>query len=266
MVARHPLQVARALAGMPRLAMRARRARRAPGLEFHDGTNAFVMRSLGAAVADGIARAAERFGATRNDVLMAALIRALAGLKPPPAKGARRYEVAVASIVNIRSRLRRAGVAHVRPVPVVVPRRRIPIRRTRRLEDVVRAVHAESRDLRTRRRYLRSLIAIALSGIAWRVVRDERRDTIYAKHYPVWSGLTTLVVPGLWNALVPVGGARARRVPARRVDRSARADRRRRDVQRPRARARCILSARRGPAADVHAVVDRYVASLEALS
>ena len=202
LVARHPLQSIRAAAGVPRMAMRARHARRAPGLEIRDGGNAFLAASLGPAIADGVARAAERFGATRNDVLMGALIRALAGLKPPPAAGARRYEIGVASIVNIRSDVAppasrtfgqflasfRASYAN-------------PAHAT--LEDVVRAVHAESRELRTRRRYLRSLVAIAVSGIAWRVVRDERRDSLYAKHYPVWAGLTTLVVPGLWNALVP---------------------------------------------------------------
>jgi len=265
MVVRHPLQVAGALAGMPRMAMRARRARRAPGLEFHDGTNAFLMRSLAPGVAEGIARAAERFGATRNDVLMAALIRALAGLKPPPAKGARRHEVAVASIVNIRSDCA-APASRTFGQFLSSFRASYPDPANASLEDVVRAVHAESRDLRTRRRYLRSLIAIALSGLAWRVVRDERRDTIYSKHYPVWSGLTTLVVPGLWNALVPS----AERVP----------DGYRRGVSTGPPAPIVVAATFSGralelgvsfrpaavSAADVQAVVDRYVASLEALS
>jgi hypothetical protein len=265
MVARHPLQAARAAAGLPRLALRAQRGRRAPGLEIREGANAFLMRSLGADVADGIARTAKRLGATRNDVLMAALIRAIAGLKPPPKTGAHRYEIGVASIVNIRadcaapaSRTFGQFLSSFRAAyadPAAAP-----------LDDVVRAVHAESRDLRTRRLYLRSLCAIALSGIAWRAVRDERRDSIYAKHYPVWAGLTTLVVPGLWNALVP--------------DAPPLPDAYRRGVSTG-PLAPIVVAATFGgstlevgvsfrpaavPAADVTAAVDRYVASLEELA
>ena len=202
LVARHPLQSIRAAAAVPRLALHARRARRPPGMEIRDGTNAFLAESLGSAVAEAIGRTAERFGATRNDVVMAALIRAMAGLKPPPADGARRYEVAVASIVNIRSDCA-APASRTFGQFLASFRASCADPMHASLEDVVRAVHEESRDLRKRRRYLRSLVAIALSGLAWRVVRDERRDTLYAKHYPVWAGLTTLVVPGLWNALVP---------------------------------------------------------------
>jgi hypothetical protein len=38
-------------------------------------------------------------------------------------------------------------------------------------------------------------------------VSDERRDSLFAKHYPVWAGLTTLVIPGLWDAISPGAGA-----------------------------------------------------------
>jgi hypothetical protein len=265
MVARHPLQSARALAGLPALALRARRARRAPGLEVRDAANRLVLRSLGAPVVDGIARTAERLGATRNDVLMAALIRAVAPLKAPPAPGARRYEVGVASIVNIRADCAapaartfgqflssfRASYADPASAP---------------LDDVVRAVHAESRDLRTRRRYLRSLCAIAVSGLAWRVVRDDRRDSLYAKHYPVWAGLTTLVVPGLWNALAP--------------DAPPLPNAYRRGVSTGPLAPIVVAATFSGaslelgvsfrpaalPATDVLAAIDRYVASLEALA
>ncbi|MEO8484846.1 MAG: hypothetical protein ABI585_00770 [Betaproteobacteria bacterium] len=265
MVARHPLQVARALADMPRMALNARRARRPPGLEIPTGVNAFVMAQLGPAVAEGVARAAERFEATRNDVLMAALIRAVAGLKPPPSPGARRFEIAVASVINIRSDCA-APASQTFGQFLSSFRAAYPHPEEATLEAVVRAVHAESRDLRKRRRYLRSLIAIALSGIAWRVVRDARRDSIYGKHYPVWAGLTTLVVPGLWNALAP-GADRA-------------PDAYRRGVSTGPLAPIVVAATFTGsslelgvsfrpaavPAPDVHAVLARLVASLEALS
>jgi hypothetical protein len=265
LVVRHPLQAARAVAEVPGLALRARRSRRPPGLEIRERTNAFLMRSLGMPVADGVARAAERFGATRNDVLMAALIRALAGLKPPPAPGARRYEVGVASIVNIRADCA-APASRTFGQFLSSFRASYPHPLEASLEEVVRAVHAESRDLRTRRRYLRSLVAIALSGLAWRAVRDERRDTLFAKHYPVWAGITTLVVPGLWNALSAAAGA----MPAAY----------RRGVSTGPLAPIVVAATFSGsslelgvsfrpaavPVADVHAAVERYVESLKALT
>lgn len=205
LVARHPLRSAQAVAGVSRLAVRGRRARRPPGLEARDGRNAFVMASLDEATVGRIAAAAKRLGATRNDVLMAALMRAVAPLKPPPAPGARRMEIGVASIVNIRGDC--AG-----PPGAVFGQFLASFRAAYRdpaeadFDDVVRAVHAESRDLRSKRRYLRSLLAIALSGVAWRIVRDDMRDSLLPKHYPVWAGLTTLVVPGLWDAIASRAG------------------------------------------------------------
>lgn len=206
LVARHPVRAAQAVVGLPQLAARGKRARRAPGLAIRDGRNAFLMTRLDAATVDRIAAMATRCSATRNDVLMAALIHAVARLKAPPGPAARRYEIGVASIVNIRSDcagpvgsvfgqfLSSFRAAH--PHPWSAP-----------IEDVVRAVHAESRDVRGKRRYLRSLLALALSGLAWRIVRDDMRDSLFAKHYPVWAGVTSLVVPGAWSAIAPEAGS-----------------------------------------------------------
>jgi len=202
---RHPAQAVRAVAGLPRFALRARRARRPPGLEVRDATNAFLMASLDATAVGRIAEAAKRWGVSRNDLLMGALIRAVAGLKPPAAGGARRHEVAVASIVNIRGDCARpAGATFGQFLSSFRASHPDPVRAS--LEELAKAVNAESRDLRRRRRYLRSLVALAISGLAWRAVSDERRDSLFAKHYPVWAGLTTLVIPGLWDAIAPDAG------------------------------------------------------------
>ncbi len=263
--ARHPIQTLRAVAGLPRFALRARRARRPPGLDIRDASNAFLMASLDAAVVERIAHVAKRWGVSRNDVLMGALIRALAGLKPPAARHARRYEVAVASIVNIRSDC--AGPAGHTFGQFLSPfRASHPDPLHASVEEVVRAVNAENRDLRSRRRYLRSLVAVALSGFAWRVVSEERRDSLFAKHYPAWAGLTTLVVPGLWGAISAGAGA----MPSGY----------RRGVSTGPLAPIVVAATFTGtslelgvsfrpaavPAADVRAVLDRYVASLEELS
>ena len=105
-----------------------------------------------------------------------------------------------------------------------------------------------------------------MSGLAWRAVDDSRRDSLFAKHYPVWAGLTTLVVPGLWNAIAPEAGA----MPSGY----------RRGVSTGPLAPIVVAATFTGtslelgvsfrpaavPAADVRAVLDRYVASLEELS
>lgn len=205
LVLRHPWRCGEAAALLPRLAARAKRARRAPGLEVRDGRNAFLTASVEASAVERMAAVAKRCSATRNDVLMAAVARAVAPLRPEPAPGARRYEIGVASIVNIRRDC--AG-----PAGRVFGQFLSSFRAAYRdpagapLDDVVRAMHAESRDVRGKRRYLRSLLAIALSGLAWRVVRDDMRDSLFAKHYPVWAGVTSLSLPGLWDAMAPQAG------------------------------------------------------------
>ncbi len=206
MVLRHPLSAAAALAGLPTLAWRSRRARRAPGLEKREQANAFVMARLDGADAT-IGAAARSWGVSRNDVLMAAVIRAVAGLKPPPGAGARRREVAVASVVNIRSECA-ASAGRTFGQFLSSFRAGCPDPQSLPLREVARTVNAESHDVRARRRYLRSLAALAVSGLAWRLVGEERRHSLYSKHYPVWAGLTTLVVPGLWDAMTPAAGKR----------------------------------------------------------
>jgi hypothetical protein len=97
-------------------------------------------------------------------------------------------------------------------------------------------------------------------------VKEERRDSLFAKHYPVWAGLTTLVVPGLWGAISADAGA----MPSGY----------RRGVSTGPLAPIVVAATFTGtslelgvsfrpaavPAADVRAVLDRYVASLEELS
>jgi hypothetical protein len=37
-------------------------------------------------------------------------------------------------------------------------------------------------------------------GVAWRLLRADRRPCFLAKHYPLWAGVTGLDVDALWRA------------------------------------------------------------------
>ena len=51
-------------------------------------------------------------------------------------------------------------------------------------------------------------VALAIASLAWRSLDATRRDSLYAKHYPVWAGLTPLGVAGAWDAMTPLAGER----------------------------------------------------------
>jgi hypothetical protein len=206
MIARHPLQAARAVADCrasrcgrvardgpgprdPRRDQRVRDAQPRRGRRRRHRAHRRAARGDAQRRADGRAHSRDR------------------GLKPPPrparaaTRSASRRSSTSAPIARRRRRARSASSCRrsARRIPIPRPRRSTtscaPC--TPRAATCARGAATCARCARSRSR-----------GSPWRVVRDERRDSLYAKHYPVWAGLTTLVVPGLWNALVPDEPAR----------------------------------------------------------
>jgi len=208
-LARHPIAVLRGLLSIPQLARRSRHARRPPGLAERDPANAFFFAPVKPGTDARLAATARAWGVARNDVLMAALMRAVAAMRPPARSGSRRSEVAIASIINLRGECA-APVGTVFGQFLSPFRSGYPAPDTAPLETVARAVHADSRDMKQRRRYVRSLAALAIASLAWRSLDASRRDSLYAKHYPVWAGLTPLGIAGAWDAMTAAAGERPR--------------------------------------------------------
>ena len=177
-----------------------------------DGRNVVVFVRLdGAEVAALLARA-KAWDVTFNDLLLAALLKVLAAHVPPRAAAARRSDIAVASIVNLRAAcglgLRDAFGQFLSSLRLS---HRVPPGTS--LETLARDVKQETARIKADRLYLQTLVAMRFNALVWTFLNDHRRQRLYSKTFPVWAGLTTLNVNALWTARpgveMPAGYRRA---------------------------------------------------------
>mgnify|MGYP003593400266 CR=1 FL=1 len=183
------------LPGMLRRSARAFRPRYPHGDDF---TNAFTSFELPAPLNAAVIRAAGAWGLTRNDLLIALLLKALAPEVPDRLQAKRRREIAIASVINIRGEFGTSPdtafgqflssflVSH--PVPAEVG-----------VEALARDVHEQTRRVKRRKLYLQTLHLLAWGGLAWRHMTPGQRRQMYAKNYPVWAGVSMLSVASLWR-------------------------------------------------------------------
>jgi len=99
---RHPLAFCRSLARLPAMGASCRRTIRPRYRPVEEGHNAFRFFTLDADRYAALRAAARSFGVTLNDVLIAILLLAQDATSPARDRNARRSELAVASIMNLR--------------------------------------------------------------------------------------------------------------------------------------------------------------------
>jgi hypothetical protein len=170
-----------------------RRARR-PGIKDPaDGYNGFVHFALPASSLARLREAAKAFRVTVNDLLLAIVLVVVAPLWGGPRADARRREVAVATIVNVRDDFQGpasdvfgpflASMRVVHPVPAGMP-----------LGDLARDVRVQTERAKRRKLHYLTLVGLALAGFLWRHAGAERRQRLYLKYHPAFAGLTPLNV------------------------------------------------------------------------
>ena len=201
---RHPGWTLRAVLGLPRLAARMRRASRPPGMFAADASNGFVQCRIKPAQLQALVAACKAWGVNVNDLLLAALMLALAPLARSRQGQGRRNELAVASILNMRKDFQGGAgdalspflaafqVGHAMPEGIG-------------LRELVSEVHAVTAPIRDKRLYLRSILALGLSSLVWPLLTAERQRGLYAKHFPVWGGVTGLNLEPIWAQRGAVG-------------------------------------------------------------
>ena len=68
--------------------------------------------------------------------------------------------------------------------------------------ELAQAIHAETTRIKSEKLYLQTLLALGEVAILWRFLRADRRRCFFAKHYPIWAGVSSLDV----GARAPSGG------------------------------------------------------------
>jgi hypothetical protein len=185
---------------LPGMLLRAGRAFRPLYPHGDDKYNAFTSFELAPDVHAGVARAAKAWGVTRNDLMLALMLCAISPEVEQRRGAARRNEIALASVINLRGQIAAAPhrafgqflssflVSHAVPKDIT-------------LEALARDVHAQTDRVKRRKLYLQTLFLLACGGLAWRFMTTEQHKHMDAKNYPVWGGLSALNVEAIWNAV-----------------------------------------------------------------
>ncbi len=204
---RHPGWGLRMLLSLPQSTAATRRAHRPPVPADDDGSDGFVSLRLDAARTAALHAALQRWDVTLNDALLAALMLGVAPLAEARLRQPRRREIAVASIMNIR---RDFGPAARRSTAPCLAALRVGhgVPAGIGLEQLARELHVQTAAIKRDRRYLQSLFGLGLSALLWPLLTPARRRQLYLKHHPVWGGVTTLNLDGLWQPADPALVAR----------------------------------------------------------
>ena len=172
------------------------RSTRAPCHSDRPATNGFLSLRVNEAELGTVLAAAKRWGVTVNDLLLAMLLSALGPVVPR--RTADRPEIGVASIVNLRREFESdardtfglflASLRISHPVPAAIE-----------LSQLVADVHAETERIKREKLFLQTLLGLGWTALAWRFLDPERRRRFFAKHYPIWAGMTSLNIDALWS-------------------------------------------------------------------
>jgi len=195
---RHPLAFCQSLARLPAMGASCRRTIRPHYRPIEEGHNGFRFFTLVPDRYAALRAAARSFGVTFNDVLIAIMLLAQDATSPARDRKARRSELAVASIMNLREAhgddahrtfgqfLSSFRVSH--PVPPGIA-----------LRDLAQDVHRTTACVKRERLYLATLSAVAVDRVIGRFQTPKQRMGAYAKSYPVGAGISSLNVDALWN-------------------------------------------------------------------
>jgi len=195
---RHPWHVLGAVLRLPESIVASRRWHRPAFAQEVGGYNAVAHFHLDRRAVAGLRRAGKEWGVTLNDLLLASLLLALSPLAPERSRSQRRRELAVASIVNIRHDLPSPAADAFGPFLASFQVSH-PVPSGTSLRNLVGHVHAETARIKRKRLYLRSIAAMGAGRLMWPLLSREQRARFFAKNHPVWGGVSTLNVAGIWE-------------------------------------------------------------------
>lgn len=194
--ARHPGALFRTFVALPGLVRGWRSVVRPKLADIADGTNGFVHFGVDAKNYAHLRAKAKSLGVTTNDLLLAAVMLAVAPLAGKRDPSRRRHAIGVAMIVNLRSDFQLpagrtfgqflSSFRVVHPLPEGIP-----------LDTLARDLGEQTARARRQRLHFLTLIAMGLAGALWPFASLQRRQHMYLKYHPVFAGITPLNVDAL---------------------------------------------------------------------
>lgn len=198
-----PVLLGRKLAALPASFRALRRCSRPHCREAQNLRNGVALFSLDSDEFHRLTGAAKVLEVTLHDLFLALLMKALSPLAASRRRAARRRNLALGTIVNLRRDLgldaaRSFGlclgsfiVTH--PVPDEMP-----------VAALAGDIRQQTLRIKRRKLYLGTPLEMALGRWALRWFSPERRKKLYPKHYPLWGGITNMNLNRTWDpSLVP---------------------------------------------------------------
>ena len=194
--ARHPGALLRGLTALPGLVRGWRSIVRPKLADATDGRNGFAHFGVDGPGYARVRAQAKALGVTTNDLLLAAVMLAVAPLAGKRNPARRRHAIGVATIVNLRADFQPPATTTfgqflssfrvVHPLPEGVA-----------LDTLARDLGAQTSRARRKRLHYLTLIAMGFAGAMWRFASPQRRQNLYLKYHPVLAGITPLNVDAL---------------------------------------------------------------------
>jgi hypothetical protein len=142
--------------------------------------------------------AAEDWGVTVNDLLLALLLKSVSPLAAGRQKAKKRRKISVGCIVNLRRELAidSVGVFGVFLGSFIVTHAMADDVSLRGLAGDIRE---QTLAIKRGRLFLATPMELGLGRFCFRFFSTERRRKFYQKHYPLWGGLTNMNLNALWE-------------------------------------------------------------------
>lgn len=198
LLGRHPRVVARKLLALPAHFRTLRQSHRAHYGDADDLTNGFVCFSVPPEGLRSLTAAAESWGVTVNDLFLALLTQCLSPCAAQRTQERQRRKISVGCIVNLRKDLGLDGgrsfglflgsftVTHEVPAGI-------------RLRELAEEIRQQTSRIKRHKLYLGTPLELGLARFLIRFFSPSQQKRFYAKHYPLWGGITNMNLNVLWR-------------------------------------------------------------------
>lgn len=195
---RHPRVIARKLLALPAQVRNLRQSHHPRSGGIDNLANGFVCFSVAPEDLRSLIAAAKSWGVTVNDLFLALLMKSLSPCAAARAQARKRRKISVGCIVNLRKDLgvdsRRVfglflgsfTVTHEVPAGIS-------------LRQLAWDIRQQTSPIKRHKLYLGTPLELGFAHCLLRFFSPRRRKKFYAKHYPLWGGITNMNLNLLWE-------------------------------------------------------------------
>ncbi len=194
---RQPRLVVKKLFSMPPFIRDMKRSYHVPCHDAQDGANGVALFSLPSEQLRAVVATAKDWGVTVNDVFLALLFQGLAPLVAPYRAHRKRTKISVGCIVNTRSDLgadsrKQFGLFLGSFVTTQALSEGIKLR------ELAGDIHQQTERVKRNKLYLAAPLELRLARFVLSFFSTARRKKLYLKNYPLWGGITNMILNPLW--------------------------------------------------------------------